>query len=247
MPQAGLLLGAHLQQRKYSMLDDNFASQPVLPHDGWLDLQTARERLTEHITQFLTTWADGNLLNEQNDPPVLGLKVSAGLGKTRTALEGIARHGREFLKRGHILFYVPTLDLAVEAEQTFRELHSELPSLVLRGRSAINPSTGTAMCARSDIAKEIARSVPSVTRALCREKSKAGTIVEAACARGCPYLAQEAVTRPHVVFLAHAYLTSKPPLSGPVALVNGGVKFGHCGGAKVGQFGASALERAALI
>ncbi|MFG6638161.1 hypothetical protein ACGYJ8_19845, partial [Sulfitobacter sp. 1A12126] len=25
--------------------------------------------------------------------------------------------------------------------------------------------------------------------------------------------------------------------------VNGGVKFGHCGGAKVGQFGASALER----
>jgi hypothetical protein len=30
-------------------------------------------------------------------------------------------------------------------------------------------------------------------------------------------------------------------------VVNGGVKFGHCGGAKVGQFGASALERAALI
>jgi len=32
-----------------------------------------------------------------------------------------------------------------------------------------------------------------------------------------------------------------------LAGVNGGVKFGHCGGAKVGQFGASALERAALI
>src|SRR6056297_876446 len=29
--------------------------------------------------------------------------------------------------------------------------------------------------------------------------------------------------------------------------VNGGVKFGHWGGAKAGQFGASALERAALI
>ena len=29
--------------------------------------------------------------------------------------------------------------------------------------------------------------------------------------------------------------------------VNGGVKFGHCGGANDGQFGASALERAALI
>lgn len=32
-----------------------------------------------------------------------------------------------------------------------------------------------------------------------------------------------------------------------IRTVNGGVKFGHCGGAKVGQFGASALERAALI
>jgi hypothetical protein len=29
--------------------------------------------------------------------------------------------------------------------------------------------------------------------------------------------------------------------------VNGGVKPGHCGGAKVGHLGASALERAALI
>lgn len=29
--------------------------------------------------------------------------------------------------------------------------------------------------------------------------------------------------------------------------VNGGVKPGHCGGAKVGQFGVRALERAALI
>ena len=35
--------------------------------------------------------------------------------------------------------------------------------------------------------------------------------------------------------------------AGTVHRVNGGVKFGHCGGAKVGQFGASALERAALI
>ncbi|WP_454267835.1 choice-of-anchor L domain-containing protein [Roseovarius sp. MBR-51] len=35
--------------------------------------------------------------------------------------------------------------------------------------------------------------------------------------------------------------------AGAQTYVNGGVKFGHCGGAKVGQFGASALERAALI
>ena len=200
------------------MLDNTYDPHRVPPHDDWLDLQTAREQLTEHISRFLTTCARRNTRDAHNAPPVLGLKVSAGLGKTRTALGGIAKHGHEFLKRGHILFYVPTLDLAVEAERTFRELNSDLPSFVLRGRSAINPKTSTAMCARSDVAKEIAENVSSVTRALCREESKAGKIVEAACAKGCPYLAQEAVTKPHVVFLAHSYLNSKPPLSCPVSL-----------------------------
>ena len=200
------------------MLDNTSDPQRVPPHDNWLDLQTAREQLTEHISRFLTTSSGQNAWDEHNAPPVLGLKVSAGLGKTRTALECIAKQGHEFLKKGHILFYVPTLDLAVEAEKTFRELNSDHPSFVLRGRSALNPGTATAMCARSDVAKEIAKNVSSVTRALCREETRAGKIVEAACAKGCPYLAQEAITKPHVVFLAHSYLNSKPPLSCPVAL-----------------------------
>ena len=139
------------------MLDDTSDPQRVPPHDDWLDLQTAREQLMEHISRFLTTSSGQNAWDEHNAPPVLGLKVSAGLGKTRTALECIAKHGHEFLKRGHILFYVPTLDLAVEAEKTFRELNSDHPSFVLRGRSALNPGTATAMCARSDVAKEIAK------------------------------------------------------------------------------------------
>lgn len=200
------------------MLDDTSDPQRVPPHDDWLDLQTAREQLMEHIARFLTTSSGQNAWDEHNAPPVLGLKVSAGLGKTRTALECIAKQGHEFLKKGHILFYVPTLDLAVEAEKTFRELNSDHPSFLLRGRSAINPGTAAAMCARSDVAKEIAKNVSSVTRALCREETRGGKIVEAACAKGCPYLAQEAITKPHVVFLAHSYLNSKPPLSCPVAL-----------------------------
>jgi hypothetical protein len=50
----------------------------------------------------------------------------------------------------------------------------------------------------------------------------------------------------------HKQATTTPKVRAAIqesdeAGVNGGVKFGHCGGAKVGQFGASALERAALI
>ena len=53
----------------------------------------------------------------------------------------------------------------------------------------------------------------------------------------------------HIIFNGHDYEIFGGPLFllHPEAGVNGGVKFGHCGGAKVGQFGASALERAALI
>lgn len=200
------------------MLDNNEDLRPDAPQDDWLDLQTARAKLREHISRFLTTNAGWQNGDENTPHPVLGLKVSAGLGKTRTALECIAKHGRAFLERGHILFYVPTLDLAAEAENTFRKLNSGHPSFVLRGRNAINPETATPMCARSEIAKEIAKSVPSVTQAICREKRKTGGTIKAACAKGCPYLAQEAITKPHVVFLAHSYLNSKPLLSCPVAL-----------------------------
>ena len=203
------------------MLDTKPEPHPEHSHEPWLDLPTARRQLKEHILQFLTNNVGWKKLDDNEHPPVLGLKVSAGLGKTRTALDCIATHGHNFLRKGHILFYVPTLGLAVEAEKTFRDLKSDHPSFVMRGRSAINPNdpnTNAPMCARSDLAKEVAKSAKSVTRTLCREENAKGEIVEAACAKGCPYLAQEAIIEPHVVFLAHSYLKSPPPLSGDVAL-----------------------------
>lgn len=203
------------------MLDAKTECHPEHSHEPWLDLPTARRQLKDHILQFLTNNVGWKNLDDNEHPPVLGLKVSAGLGKTRTALDCIATHGHNYLKKGHILFYVPTLELAVEAEKTFRDLNSDHPSFVMRGRSAINPNdpnTNAPMCARSDLAKEVAKSAKSVTRAICREENANGEVVEAVCANGCPYLAQEAIIEPHVVFLAHSYLKSQPPLSGDVAL-----------------------------
>jgi len=43
---------------------------------------------------------------------------------------------------------------------------------------------------------------------------------------------------------ANLWIPAPQMLLQALGSVNGGVKFGHCGGAKVGQFGASALERA---
>ena len=71
--------------------------------------------------------------------------------------------------------------------------------------------------------------------------STAGGDTAAALAAGCPVVVKGHSAHPGtgeiVAEAVHAAIEN----------VNGGVKFGHCGGAKVGQFGASALERAALI
>ncbi len=80
------------------MLDNGDNSRREPPYDDWLDLQTARIQLTEHISRFLTTNAGWKDRDETKYPPVLGLKVSAGLGKTQTALECIAKHGHAFLE-----------------------------------------------------------------------------------------------------------------------------------------------------
>ncbi len=150
------------------MLDDKEAAPESGSAVDWLEPSAARYQLKNHISLFLRTHETWQGSYEGDPPPVLGLKVSAGHGKTHTSLGCIAEQGDTFLKRGHILFYVPTLELAVEAEKTFRAPNLDLPSAVLRGRSAPNPETGAPMCARSEIARALAGSVASVTQSICR-------------------------------------------------------------------------------
>jgi hypothetical protein len=184
----------------------------------WLESEPARKELRKIVARFFEEHKNWVKQDERDKPPALGLKASAGLGKTHAALECIKEYGSGFLDRGHILFYVPTLDLAVDAEAKFRKLEPKLPSMVLRGRGAINPKTGIAMCARSDYAKAIASSVESVTEAICQKRMPWGEVRKAPCAKRCPYLTQRRRRKNQVVFLSHAYLTSRPPLSGEVAL-----------------------------
>ena len=78
------------------------------------------------------------------------------------------------------------------------------------------------------------------------------TVAQIAAAAGCSIRSlqlgfQQNYDCTPIGYLQRQRLNHAHMLAQTAPRVNGGVKFGHCGGAKVGQFGASALERAALI
>ncbi|WP_299362702.1 DEAD/DEAH box helicase family protein [uncultured Paracoccus sp.] len=175
----------------------------------WSTPSHARERLAQEIDSFVRAAAEASA----EPGAALALKVTAGLGKTATALRVVARYGEALLSRGHVLIYVPTIELAERAFDDFRTLAPGLPSRVIRGRDAPRPDERQkTMCERAEIAKKISGYVASVTEALCRGQDKNGDFVRSPCASGCPYLQQKDVPGPHVVFLSHAYLTVDPPL-----------------------------------
>lgn len=185
----------------------------------WHTPADARAKLSEIIGGFVKTATSAPETSEE-DCAVLALKVTAGLGKTATTLRAIARHGEALLARGHVLFYVPTLDLAERAHSEFLRLAPDIPSRVIRGREALRPyDKSKQMCENADLAKKIAGFVPSVTQALCRGVDADENFVESSCASECPYLAQKDVSGPHVVFLSHAYLTVRPPIDGDFPVV----------------------------
>lgn len=176
----------------------------------WRTPEDARRELYGRMEAFIRAAAEGDI-TEGEDCPALTLKVSAGVGKTSTALRLLAQHGRALLERGHVLVYVPTLDLAERAAADLQELDSGLPIAVIRGRLALNPESGKPMCERSDLVETVTNLVPSVTQALCRVE-KAGEMIVAPCARGCPYLAQKDAVGARIHFLSHSYLEVFPPV-----------------------------------
>ncbi|SMX35272.1 hypothetical protein [Actibacterium lipolyticum] len=184
----------------------------------WREPEDARRELYERLEAFIRAAAAGDI-NDGEDFPALTLKVSAGVGKTSTALRLLARHGRALLARGHIMVYVPTLELAERAAADLQELDSDLPISIIRGRLASNPDSGKQMCERPDLVEAVTNLVPSVTQALCRVE-RGGELVEAPCASECPYLLQKDAVGAKIHFLSHSYLEAYPPVDRdtPVAL-----------------------------
>lgn len=173
---------------------------------NWMDVDVARKHLADTMNAFVLNALNGDASE------AAAFRVSPGVGKTSTALRAIADHAEALLDRGHVLIYMPTLDLAAQAARDFKELAPHVPSRVIRGRAATNPETGSPMCSALDLVQRIRGAVPSITRAVCRKRTLSGEIREAYCAANCAYLAQHDVTEHHVTFLAHTYLTIASPL-----------------------------------
>ena len=177
----------------------------------WRDVDEAREELARVIGNFVAHSLRPNITDDQK--PVLAVKVTAGTGKSGAALKALACHAERLLALGHVLFYTPTLELAVRAAEDFRRIAPDIPSAVVRGRQAADPSRrGHRMCDRHELAARLGGLVPSLTEALCYAEEDDGTLYEAPCAAGCRYLAQKTETDAKIYFLSHAYLKARPPI-----------------------------------
>jgi len=175
------------------------------------DVDAARRTLELEMEEFLRSARTS--LEGGREPPGLAFRVPTGLGKTSTALRLVAKHAPALLKHGHVVFYLPTLALAEQGAADFRRIAPRIRAQVVRGRDAETPK-GVKMCIRADVAGRIAPLVRSVSVALCEDPE---TGKKAACAVGCPYLAQRR-WGPRVLFTSHAYLTLGMPVPGNVAL-----------------------------
>lgn len=180
------------------------------PH--FVPLDEARETLKDLIDGFLNR-ASRWIPDEDLPAEAMALRVTAGTGKTGTALRLLSEHAKALLSRGSVLFYVPTLDLAERAAKDFQRIAPEVPYAVVRGRLAANPDTPSeAMCSRAELVEKLSGFVPSLTEALCQAERADGTWWQSPCRAGCPYFSQKESTQPKVYFLSHGYISSTPPI-----------------------------------
>jgi hypothetical protein len=184
----------------------------------WLSLEEARAALEQALRDF---WVE--IEADQPGPMALAVRATVGIGKTQTYLKLLAESASVTLQRGHILVYVPTHDLAEEAEAAFRALHPGVPSMVLRGRNAIEPATKEPMCQKSDLADIVAKVASwGVTGILCQAEYPPGSgrMRRGPCRNGCTWFEQFPGDEKRVIFLPHAYLRSPLPggIGGNVAL-----------------------------
>jgi hypothetical protein len=188
----------------------------TLDRAGHLPPAVARVEVARTIRGFLqetSSW-HAQAAADRADPPVLALKVTAGTGKTRQTLEALAEVAPNFLTRGPIIYYAPTLALAREAFATFRELAPQVPAAVVAGRSAI--VDGVPLCHRIEELAGLGEMVPSFQESVCK-RYEDGRMVLAKCYPGCRYQAAFR-EEPQVVFTSHAYLRWQLPLQGTISL-----------------------------
>lgn len=193
---------------------ENYAA-PVLsvaPHflSAPIPLDEAIAQLENTIAQWCR---DAFTSNNVGVPQQLGVRATAGLGKTRKLLQILVEN-----RNAHQL----NIDVYVPQHRLADELASELDTTmgnvsfksrrrirvqIIRGREHVGH--GTAMCAKADIVRQIARAGHEVWGHLCERRRKDGNIELCEHYHSCPYVAQFRDTSPAVRIMTHDYLFIK--------------------------------------
>jgi hypothetical protein len=129
------------------------AAEPTYPADNSLPVEEARQKLDQHIDEFIraaVAWNDEDdnpfvqhaNRESSSPPPVHAMRVSTGVGKTQMFAAGLARYILARKAAGEAtrswLYLVPTHRLGEDIAKHFRD-HG-LTATVYRGRKADDPT-----------------------------------------------------------------------------------------------------------
>jgi hypothetical protein len=211
--------------------DDN--DQPDPEHSYYrpdlLDAAAATDRLRHLIREHMGATAIWNAGERAGSPPMLGIKITAGTGKTDIAVKEIVAEVREGRLR-RVLYLVPTVELAVAVEARFRAEYTKgcgklarilAPVLIDRVEGRVNgKEPAESLCRKHELAAAIGAMGEDVKPTLCKasEADATGNRPECEHAKGCRYLMQLRHDNPALIRIAtHAALASAPD-----ALIRGG-------------------------
>lgn len=138
-----------------------------------LTLEEGVQRLNEVVDKFGQE-AIASIENPLDvDPPILAIRATAGLGKTRSVIKQLLAY--KLLEHGDVHYYVPNHRLSRELEADLdEELTLDLPSnnavlkraRIIYGRSQYDGS-GRAMCRKAKVAEVISKVGGNVFKLLC--------------------------------------------------------------------------------
>ena len=164
----------------------------------WLGVAEAEDRIRQAVGAALEAVVKGQ------EGPVLAVAASPGAGKSRVAREVLAARLAEL--GGDVGFYTPTLALAEEAAEHFRQLGVE--ALVIRGREAARPDGGGPMCQRAGLVGLLKAAGLEIGANICQRKEPSGAVEVCPHRSGCPWVEQwqELPSGPVVRCYSHAHL-----------------------------------------
>jgi hypothetical protein len=173
-----------------------------------LPLAEAVSRLESAISEWCR---DALTSNRVGVPQQLGVRATAGLGKTRKLLQILVENPNAHNR--NIEIYVPLHRLVDEVASELDTIMANgsfdssrrIRVQIIRGREHVGDS-GTPMCAKADIASQIARAGHEVWGHLCERRRQNGDIEHCEYYHSCLYVAQFQDASPAVRILTHDYL-----------------------------------------